>query len=148
MLRARRIACCRFSVPVRFACQLVVSSSAHGSSMIAPTWIGSSRPGRCLRYLFQSRLHRSCDTAAPVSSEPDRRHKKHSSDLQAHRYVDGRLVGSIGRSIAGSSDYHNTTIAVAFMLELMYGRRHVLSRRLSSGHPRQKATLLPKQECK
>jgi hypothetical protein len=48
----------------------------------------------------------------------------------------------------GSSDYHNTTIAVAFMLELMYGRRHVLSRRLSSGHPRQKVTLLPKQECK
>jgi hypothetical protein len=73
-----------------------------------------------------------------VSSESNRRHKQHGSDLDAQRYVNGRLGGSIRRPIASSSDYYDTTIAVAFMLELVYGRRHVLARGLSCAHLRQR----------
>lgn len=92
----------------------------------------SSRSGRCLQYLFQSRLHRASDSAAPVRSESYRRHEQHGGDLDMQRYVDRRRLGR--RSIASSSDYDDTAVAVAFMLELMYGRRHVLARRLSCGH--------------
>jgi hypothetical protein len=91
----------------------------------------SSRSGRCLQYLFQSRLHRASDSAAPVRSESYRRHEQHGGDLYAQRDVDRRLGR---RSIASSSDYDDTAVAVAFVLELMYGWRHVLARRLSCGH--------------